>query len=486
MRIIRIFFLALLSVATGGIAAQAIDIAPTMTARSGAGAAISKGHVFLVGGINGTSFLPGVEIAPLLPGGGIGAWKQGPKLNMERGFTTATVWGDWLYVLGGANGKNGVNLLATVERARINLDGTLGPWVLEPKLMQTSRRGTVAVAYNGQLYAFGGYSGMFLPTVERAKINPDGSLEPWIYDQSELGDARYIHGGALSGNTLYAVGGHNEATGAAYDSVEYSRINPDGSLGPWKKTSKLIEGRYLTASAVAEGYLYVFGGFNGKSYMQAVEKARVELDGSLGPWEKTAPMSVPREGLAPVAHMDNIYLIGGSNRDGYLASTEYGRAAAAGDVGKWAALPAIKEAKSHAQAPEPPAVQYTRSGIQLMEEGKLGDAAFAFTSAIKADKNQAEAHFYLGIIYLQTGKNRDAVASFQNAVKAAPKNSEFHYNLACAYAKDGQLKPGLASLKKALDLGFDKNAAKTDKDLDNLRKDPGFSALFKGKKKAGK
>lgn len=471
-----------LSALLSSSAAWAVTIAPTLVARSGAGAAMSKGHIYLVGGINGTIFLKSIEFAPMLQDGGVGAWKDGPRLNMERGFTTATVSGDWLYVLGGANGKNGINLLATVERAKINLDGSLGPWLLEPKLMQTSRRGTVTVTYKENIYAMGGYSGTFLPTVERAKINPDGSLGPWIYEPSEMNDARYIHGAAIHGDTLYVVGGHNEATGGALSSVEYCKINPDGSLGQWSRTSSLIEARYLTASAVVGDYLYVFGGFNGKAYLQTVEKAKINRDGSLGPWTKTASLSVPREGAAPVVYRDTAYLIGGSNTGGYLTSSDFGKAGASGDIARWISTPA---ASSHAgtQAKEPPAVQYVRAGVQLMDQGKLDDAVFAFQSAVKTDKNLAEAYFYLGIAYLQKNRNRDAVKTLETGARLAPVHNEMHYNLACAYSRDGQVKNGLESLGKALALGFDPAAARQDKDLANLRKDPGFEALFKGKKK---
>lgn len=480
-----LFLALLLPVFVSPDSAGASTVAPTMFARSGAGAAIAQGHVYLIGGINGAEFLQSMEYAPLIKDGGIGPWKEGPKMNMDRGFTTAAVSGDWLYLLGGANGKNGINLLATVERAKIKPDGSLGPWILEPKLMQTSRRGTVAVAYNNHLYAMGGYSGIFLSTVERAKINADGSLGPWIYEPNEMNDARYIHGAAIYGDTLYVVGGHNEATGGALNSVEYCKIKTDGSVGPWRRTSPLNEARYLTTSAVVGDYLYVFGGFNGKTYMQTVEKAKIEKDGSLGPWQKIASLSVPREGMATTVSGNNIYLIGGSNSTGYLTSTEHGKIGASGNIDKWlSAAPAPSHAvkiqgKGSAGA-------QTSAGLQFLNQGKIDQAILAFQSAIKADQNHAEAYFYLGIAWLQKNKPRDAIEALKAGTSLADSHVDMHYNLACAYAKDGQIKDGLNSLGKALALGFDPAFARQDKDLVNLRKDPGFEALFKGKKKTKK
>ncbi|MDH4101476.1 MAG: hypothetical protein OEV28_12985 [Nitrospirota bacterium] len=462
----------------------AANVAPTLSARSGAGAAIAKGHAYLIGGINGSTFLQSMEYAPLLKDGGIGAWKEGPRMNMERGFTTAAFSGGWVYLLGGANGKNGINLLATVERAKLNADGSLGPWILEPKLMQTSRRGTVAVAHNNHLYAMGGYSGIFLSTVERARINPDGSLGPWIYEPNEMNDARYIHGAAIHGNTLYVVGGHNEATGGALNSVEYCTINPDGSVGPWRRTSPLNEARYLTTSTVVGDYLYVFGGFNGKTYMQTVEKAKINKDGTLGPWQKTASLSVPREGVATTVNGNNIYLIGGSNSSGYLTSTEHGKVGAEGNVAQWISSPPstgrVKIIKP--QGTEKAATQ-TSAGLQLMNRGKIDEAIIAFQSAIKADGNYAEAYFYLGIAWLQKSKPRDAIEALEVGVKLADNHADMQYNLACAYARDKQVKKGIKSLTKALSLGFDPAFAHKDPDLSNLRKDPDFDALFSGERK---
>ena len=447
-------------------------VAPTLFARSGAGAVVDRGHVYLMGGINGAKFLKNMEYATLLKDGGIGAWKEGPKMHMERGFTTAVVSGDWIYLLGGANGQNGMNLLATVERVKINPDGSLGPWVLEPDLMQTSRRGTVAVAYKNYLYAMGGYSGIFLSSVERAKVKPDGSLGPWIYEPNEMNDARYIHGAAIHGNTLYVVGGHNEATGGALKSVEYCKIQPDGSVGLWHRTSPLNEARYLTASAVVGDYLYVFGGFNGKTYMQTVEKAKIKKDGSLGPWQMTASLSVPREGVAPIVNGNTIYLIGGSNRSGYLASTDVGKVGASGNIDKWLSTSTIggavkieKKGSSGAQ---------TAAGLQLLNQGKIDEAIIALELAIKADKNNAEAYFYLGIAWLQKNKPKEAIAALRAGTGLAQTHVDMHYNLACAYAKDGQIKNGLNALKKALALGFDPAFARKDPDLANLHKDPGF------------
>jgi len=45
--------------------------------------------------------------------------------------------------------------------------------------MNTNRRALKASYYNGKIYAFGGYNGIFLKDIESAKINPDGSLSEW-------------------------------------------------------------------------------------------------------------------------------------------------------------------------------------------------------------------------------------------------------------------------------------------------------------------
>jgi len=53
-----------------------------------------------------------------------------------------------------------------------------------------------------------------------------------------------------------------------------------------------------------------------------------------------------------------------------------------------------------------------------------------------------------------------------------------HYNIACLYSVTGKKELALEHLKKSIDRGFmDFSWMDRDKDLDNIRNEPGFRAL---------
>ncbi len=89
-------------------------------------------------------------------------------------------------------------------------------------------------------------------------------------------------------------------------SVERAPINVDGSLGSWQVVSNMTKGRYGHAAVAVDGYLYVLGGYTG-TWDATVERAAINSDGSLGPWQLTSTMTSPREALAAV-YLERVHL----------------------------------------------------------------------------------------------------------------------------------------------------------------------------------
>ncbi len=310
--------------------------APILTARSGAGAAAVRGRLYLVGGAiadaSGPRFLNTVEAAKVRPDGSLEAWREVRRLLTPRGFIACVEAKGFLYAIGGmtfADAPRG-RLLNTVERARILDDGTLGPWTAGAPLT-TPRRGPAAVVAGDFLYAIGGYNGLFLNTVERARIREDGSLTSWEVVPDILTTTRYIHGATVEAGRVYVFGGKNREDGSAKSSVEFSQIQPDGSLGPWQEGPGLLVPRFLSASAALHGYLFVLGGYNGR-YLDGVEGARVGPEG-LRPWSEAARLSRPKEGMAVVAYGSYLYVIGGSRAGDYFRDVEYAAVGPDGALG---------------------------------------------------------------------------------------------------------------------------------------------------------
>lgn len=317
----------------------------TLVARSGAAALEVNGVIHLIGGVDGREFRASSEYARIQPDGSLSAWQAGPPLNVERGFFTATVSGKYVYVAGGGRGPNGSIQLTSVERAEIQPDGTLGPWQLEKHAFNTKRRCSRLLVLGNHIYAFGGFGGILLDTVESAEILADGSLDEWLVLGERMTVQRYISGSLQAEGRAYLIGGHDKSRGVGIRNVEWSEEIADepGFLKPWQATSPLLTGRYGLEVARHGDTVYALGGLDGARYLDSIEKARLQPEGGLEAWAETTPMASPREGMNVIVKGDYIYVIGGGNLQGYPGSTEYASFDANGDIGFWTTAEAARK-----------------------------------------------------------------------------------------------------------------------------------------------
>lgn len=151
-----------------------------------------------------------------------------------------------------------------------------------------------AVAANGYLYYIGGNdnnSGNTISTVEYAKINADGTIGTWASTTS-LNDGsnaprRQFKAVAMNG-FLYVIGGR-DASNATKTTAMYAKLNSDGTVGSWKTTTALPSARFGAGTFAYNGYMYVMGGFNSSvAQTNTIYYAKVNPDGTLGSWTTNA------------------------------------------------------------------------------------------------------------------------------------------------------------------------------------------------------
>jgi len=292
-----------------------------------------------------------VEFAKIQPDGSVKDWRLTSSLTVPRGFLKAVADGGYLYALGGETYRDGLLLLNTVERARILPTGSLAPW--EPlAAMTTPRRSPAAVIGHGYLFAIGGYNGLFLKSVERARLQPDGMLGAWELLPGPLNTDRYIHGVGHIGDNIYIVGGHIADVGGGKNSAEWTTIQADGGLAPWRLTETTRTPRFLASTIAAGPFLFTLGGYDDR-YLSSVERTTPKADGALNPWTDATPLSRPKEGAAvalaeptadgaPAAspgarngQSRRLYLVGGSAQGRYLQEVEWTVVNDRGDLGFW-------------------------------------------------------------------------------------------------------------------------------------------------------
>ncbi len=320
--------------------------APLQTPRAGAAVVAAGEYLYVIGGIDGRDFLRSVEYTRFRPDGSLEPWRRTSSLGEARGFFGAVAHDGFLYAVGGANGPGGKNLLRSVERARLLPDGGLGPWARLPGQLNLPRRCSKLSVAGGRLYALGGFGGALLDTVESAPFLPDGGLGAWTMAEGRLTMPRYVNAVQNSGKAVYLLGGHRETEGTGLQAVEYAPIQ-GSRLAAWQPTASLQQGRYALAAALHGDYLYALGGLDGAVYTDRIEKARIREDLGLDDWQPTTSLSSPRANFAVIVRNEYIYVIGGTNRDGYYRSVEYARFDSRGDIG-FRATPA--EAAAHETA----------------------------------------------------------------------------------------------------------------------------------------
>ena len=193
---------------------------PLNIRRNGTASVIVGDRIYLIGGRNTSGSLTSTEYAQIQKDGTLSRWLLGSNLQEERSFMDAVVHGDSIYVVGGANGPSDVNLLRTVERARILPDGSLASWQKEKNEMVVARRCNKLIATDKALYAFGGYGGVLLDSVESAEWQTDGSLGEWRLEPQSLTTPRYINTVKKVGDEFFVIGGHQD-NGNSMSEVEW-------------------------------------------------------------------------------------------------------------------------------------------------------------------------------------------------------------------------------------------------------------------------
>jgi hypothetical protein len=306
-----------------------------LTKRAGAAAVVENDIIYMIGGVDGRDFLRTTEYAKIQADGSLGDWHAGPSLNEERGFIDAVVRGGYIYVVGGGNGPNGEHLLRSVERAKINADGSLAPWETEKNQMLTPRRCSKVLVVGDFIYSLGGFAGTLLDTVERAQFMSDGHLGEWALEDQHMTIPRYIDTVKGMHDALYVIGGHDQVKGVGITDVEWARPQKNGVIKSWTKASPLQSRRYGLASAKHSNRVYAMGGLTGLEYLESVETSEINDDGVPGPWRYTTPLSVPRAMFSTISYKNHIYVLGGTNEDHYLNTVEFATVNNKGDLGFW-------------------------------------------------------------------------------------------------------------------------------------------------------
>lgn len=237
--------------------------------------------LYVMGGWNGRENVSTVYRGTATTSG-LSGWTTAASMPEGRSLLATAVYKatSGATVLFAVGGWNGFQPVTTVFRAVVSPGGlNWGP----VRAMQGSVYGHAAVvvtSHSGNyLYVLGGNNGKErLNRVDRAPIDDQGNLGQWE-PSAPLPEAREFHTAAVFKGQIVVVGGR-DASGASRGTAWSAQINENGSLAPWSKTDFAAMSDPLDRHAMTIAFsencgamLYVAGGRNGDAYQKSVYRS---------------------------------------------------------------------------------------------------------------------------------------------------------------------------------------------------------------------
>lgn len=200
----------------------------------------------------------------------------------------------------------------------------------------SARKDVRVVAANGYVYTIGGSSGSGASngstTVNYSKVNGNGTLGSWT-SASALPQALASPVALIANNVIYVIGGTD--TGVVQNTVYYAHINADGSLGSWQTSANTLPvALKFSGGAISNGFIYVVGGENSSNAaVNTVYYAPITSTGNIGTWTTNANnlASSTYNGTVLVAN-NYIYFMGGNTNS---SSYQYAQLNSNGSTSAW-------------------------------------------------------------------------------------------------------------------------------------------------------
>lgn len=270
-------------------------------------------------------------------------WNSAVPLPAPRWYPGCCAYGEHLYVTGGEQGGQGHY---SVWYSQVQEDGSLEPW-LSTTLLPGGRMYHGCVAYNGYMYVAGGWGyGSYHATVWYAQIQGDGSIGSWI-STTDMPAARDGIGLVAHDGYLYTLGRYNGSSDSR--AVWFVPIQGDGSLGSWESTTDIPAVRRCHGACAYDGYLYLTGGFTMGAIPTGHDDvwfAEVQGDGSIASWVSTTPLPDARYGHPCCAHNEHLLVTGGQSAFSYYNTAWYGEIQGDGTVASWPSMDDLPESRT--------------------------------------------------------------------------------------------------------------------------------------------
>jgi len=215
--------------------------------------------------------------------------------------------------------------------------GDIQGWNLSSNRLPSLRQSNGVVTANGYMYAIGGFNTAPINSVNYAKLNADGSVGTWG-STTNLPTTISDMGVAYANGYVYVL--HGYAPGGT-SAVYYAKQNTDGTLGNWLTANSTgLAALYNNQAVVYNGYLYDIGGQTAAAAMVAtVSYAKLNADGSVGAWQSANNLNAARAASSAVTANGYLYVINGNDSTPADNNTiQYAQFQSNGSLGAWTTI----------------------------------------------------------------------------------------------------------------------------------------------------
>lgn len=274
--------------------------APSMTARTGACAAVVKGTLYVIGGTKDPTLQGLTTVEAYDPA--TDTWSAKAPIPTGRVEAGIGVINGSIYVVGGSPAKD------TFTGAFDVYDPATNKWAAKAPI-PTPKKGVVTAVVNNVLYVMGDFASFATPSA--ASVMGVEAYDPvtdaWT-QKAALPSARTNFSVGVVNNMIYAIGGSADgplALNEAYDPATNTWVTKAPMPGPRKGSS----------IGVVNGTLYVAGG---RSDTELLGTA-IAYDPLHDSWSAGVAIPIPVEAPAGCASDEGVlYLVGGATSAGKI------------------------------------------------------------------------------------------------------------------------------------------------------------------------
>lgn len=295
-------------------------------------------HMVYVGGTTAgqATGINEVYVTQIQGDGSLRPWRVAGSLPKVMAFHEAVMKGDWLYILNGNTASPTTPLYAV----RLDNDGNFIGSPIDVGSMDAGLSSPAMVVDGQWLYVLGGADGAAfvistgnltrVGTKVTATIAAGHNLVPGQVVVLSPGEADFAAGNKTitavtpttfsyteAGNAVSSTAPETFTATFAAPRVRSVRLNGDGTIGNWQLLSdaQLPQGVYFSDAVVWDSFIYLIAGTTNAAAdaVSSVWSARIMGNGQLAPWSKVSDLPVAISKHAAVIWRDKLVVMGGQD-----------------------------------------------------------------------------------------------------------------------------------------------------------------------------